>query len=143
MNSPDIEPWRRDDRSVLTLVLEHNNQAPALARAAISAFCENRDLSETAAATVKLLVSEVVTNGVTHPDVRPPANVRLLVRLEPQIIRVEVTDEGSSFEARPRAPSASRSGFGLSLLEHEAVRWGVDNNRGSRVWFEVPLDKGE
>jgi anti-sigma regulatory factor (Ser/Thr protein kinase) len=141
MSSADIEPERRDDRSVLSLVLEQNKQAPALARAAISAFCENRDVPETTLATVTLLVSEVVTNAVTHPDVEQPTNVRLLVRLEPQIIRVEVTDDGSGFEARPRDPSETGSGFGLSLLEHEAVRWGVDKNRGSRVWFEVALDK--
>jgi anti-sigma regulatory factor (Ser/Thr protein kinase) len=135
------QPERHDDKSVLTLVLEQNNHAPALARAAISAFFENRDVPAAAAATVTLLVSEVVTNAVTHPHVEPPANVRLLARLEPEIIRVEVTDDGSEFEAAPGHPPETGAGYGLSLLEKEAVRWGVDNLRGNRVWFEVALDK--
>jgi anti-sigma regulatory factor (Ser/Thr protein kinase) len=135
------QPERHDDRSVLTLVLEQSYDAPALARAAISAFCENRDVPKAATATVKLLVSEVVTNAVTHPLVEPPANVRLFARLEPAIIRVEVTDDGSGFDPRTGDPTGAGSGYGLSLLEKEAVRWGVDDHRGNRVWFEVGLGK--
>ena len=126
---------------LLTLVVEHNNDAPALARAAISAFCENRDIPETALATVKLLVSQVVTNAVTHPHVERPGNVRLLARLEPGIIHVEVADDVSGFQPSPREPAETGSGFGLSLLEKEAVRWGVDEDGGNRVWFEVALDR--
>lgn len=141
MNSTHTQPERRDDKSVLTLVLEQDTHAPALARAAISAFCENRAVPDAALATVKLLVSEVVTNAVLHPDVEPPANVRLLARLEPHFIRVEVTDDGSGFEPTPRDPAQTGSGYGLALLEKEAARWGVDEIRGNCVWFEVALDK--
>jgi anti-sigma regulatory factor (Ser/Thr protein kinase) len=143
MSSPPTRPQPREDEPALTLVVEQNNSAPALARAAISAFCENRDVSQHTLATVKLLVSEVVTNAVTHPDVEPPTNVRLLARVEPEIIRVEVTDHGSGFEPIPRDPSRSGSGFGLFLVDKKAVRWGVDEVGGNRVWFEVGLDKDD
>jgi hypothetical protein len=72
---------------------------------------------------------------------KPPANVRVLARLEPEVIRVEVTDDGSGFAPRPADPTETGSGCGLSLLEKEAVRWGVDDLRGNRVWFEVALNK--
>ncbi len=125
------------------MVVEQSNSAPALARAAISAFCENRDVPESVVATVKLLVSEVVTNAVTHPDVEPPANVRLLARVDPEVIRVEVTDNGGGFEPLPRDPSRTGSGFGLFLVDKEAVRWGVDEVGGNRVWFEVALNRDD
>jgi anti-sigma regulatory factor (Ser/Thr protein kinase) len=140
MNSTPARPQGRE-KPALTLVVEQDNSAPALARAAISAFCENRGVPQPASATVKLLVSEVVTNAVTHPAVERPANVRLLVRLEPEVIRVEVTDDGSGFEPTIRDPSRAGSGFGLFLVDKESVRWGVDEVGGNRVWFEVSLDK--
>ncbi len=143
MSSTPARPQPRADKPLLTLVVEQNNSAPALARAAISAFCEARDVPERASATVKLLVSELVTNAVTHPDLEGPANVRLLARVEPEVIRVEVTDNGSGFEPIPRDPSRTGSGFGLFLVDKEAVRWGVDQLGGSRVWFEVALDKDD
>ena len=143
MSSTPARPQPREDNSALSLVVEQNNSAPALARAAISAFCENRDVPESVVATVKLLVSEVVTNAVTHPDVDAPANVRLLARVEPDVIRVEVTDDGSGFDPVPRDPSRTGSGFGLFLVEKEAIRWGVDEVGGNRVWFDVALDKDD
>ena len=143
MSSTPARLQPREDKPLLTLVVEQNNSAPALARAAISAFCETRDVPEPALATVKLLVSELVTNAVTHPDVEGPTNVRLLARVEPETIRVEVTDNGSGFEPIPRDPSRTGSGFGLFLVDKEAVRWGVDEVGGNRVWFEVALDKAD
>ena len=141
MNSRPTEHQSREEKPVLTLIVEQNNDAPALARAAVSAFCETRDIPEDTLATLKLLVSEVVTNAVTHPDVDRPANVRLLARVDQGIIRVEVIDDGSGFDPAPRKASQSGSGFGLFLVDNEAVRWGVDELGGNRVWFEVALDK--
>ena len=143
MSSTPARPPPRGDKPLLTLVVEQNNSAPALARAAIAAFCETRDVPERALATVKLLVSELVTNAVTHPDLEGPANVRLLARVEPEVIRVEVTDNGGGFDPIPRDPSRTGSGFGLFLVDKESVRWGVDKIGGTRVWFEVALDKAD
>ena len=143
MNSRAAQQQPREGKPVLTLIVEQNNDAPALARAAVSAFCETRDVPEQTLATLKLLVSEVVTNAVTHPDLDRPANVRLLARVDQGIIRVEVIDDGSGFGAAPREASESESGIGLFLVDKEAIRWGVDEIGGNRVWFEVPLDKDD
>jgi anti-sigma regulatory factor (Ser/Thr protein kinase) len=141
MNSRPTQHQSHEEKPVLTLIVEQNNDAPALARAAVSAFCETRDIPDDTLATLKLLVSEVVTNAVTHPDLDRPANVRLLARVDQGIIRVEVIDDGSGFDPVAREASQSRSGLGLFLVENEAVRWGVDERGGNRVWFEVALDK--
>lgn len=142
MSSTSERPSGQEDKPVLTLAIERSNDAPAVARTAIMAFCETRDIPESVLPSVKLLVSELVTNAVTHPDAEASANVRLFARVEPGVLRVEVTDDGSGFErTSPPDPSLSGSGYGLFLLDKEAARWGVDNFDGNRVWFEVTLDE--
>ncbi len=88
-------------------------------------------------ATLKLLVSEIVTNAVLHPDVGPPSTIGLYGRIEPGSIRIEVADSGGGFEYRPRDPSRGTGGFGLYLLDKAATSWGVDRAPHTVVWFEV------
>ena len=90
-------------------------------------------------ATLTLLVSEVVTNAVTHPDVEPPASIRLAARIASGRIRVEVTDEGSGCTPEPRDPSQPDRGYGLYLLEQQASAWGVERQSGNTVWFELSV----
>jgi anti-sigma regulatory factor (Ser/Thr protein kinase) len=124
---------------VLNLDLEPNREAPSLARAAIAGFSEDREMGERTLATLTLLVSEVVTNAVIHPDVEPPADIQLRARIADGVIRVEVTDEGSGFEPTPRDPTRPDRGYGLYLLEQQAMRWGVEQRAGTTVWFELTL----
>ena len=126
-----------DDQSVLELELEQSREAPSMARAAIAAFTENHDLDAATLATLTLLVSEVVTNAVIHPDVEPPGGIRLAAQFASGQIRVEVTDEGTGFEPKPRDPAKSDRGYGLYLLEQQASAWGVEQGSGNTVWFEL------
>lgn len=139
-STADRQPGH-EDSSVLTLVVEQDNGAPGVARGAVSAFCEKCGVPDWASAKIKLLVSEVVTNAVTHAHVEPTANVRLSARLQKGIIRVEVTDQGHGFMPAAAGDAPLRgSGYGLFLLDKEALSWGVDDVGGNRVWFEVSLD---
>ena len=133
-------PVREDDRVVLQLELERNFETPALARAAIAGFCEDRDFSPSTMATLTLLVSEVVTNAVIHPDVEPPGIVGIYARLDEERVRVEVSDPGQRFTPEPRDPSRLEGGYGLYLLEKEAASWGVDPEPRTTVWFEVATE---
>jgi anti-sigma regulatory factor (Ser/Thr protein kinase) len=135
--SVSSETQPHDEKSVLELELEQNREAPSLARAAIAGFSENRDLDAATLATLTLLVSEVVTNAVIHPDVEPPGAIRLSARIARGLIRVEVIDEGSGFTPQPRDPAQSDRGYGLFLLEHQASAWGVERRGGNTVWFEL------
>ena len=137
MKSPSTETSREGDPSTLELELERNAEAPSLARAAIVGFCQDSASSPSTIATVMLLVSETVTNAVIHPDVNPPGTIGLYVRLDREVIRVEVTDEGSGFTPRPRDPGQLSGGFGLYLVDKESERWGVEGKPRTTVWFEV------
>src|SRR5207253_1270255 len=55
-------------------------------------------------------------------------------------LRVEVTDRGPGFEPGSPLPSMYQdSGWGLYLVEQIADRWGVKQEEGTCVWFEVDL----
>jgi len=92
-------------------------------------------------ATLRLLVSELVTNSIRHAHTLPATAVELDATLFGDLIRVEVTDDGRGFEPRHSAPNRdSASGWGLYLVDQLADRWGVTNTHGTSVWFE--LDRG-
>lgn len=130
---------RERDPSTLELELERDVEAPSLARAAIVGFCQDSHSSPSTIATVMLLVSETVTNAVVHPAAKPRGKIGLFARLGREVIRVEVSDEGSGFKPKPRNPDQLGGGFGLYLLEKESARWGVESTPHTKVWFEVAI----
>ena len=125
------------DTPALHIELEPNPGAPAEARAAIAAFSKNHGLDTAALATLMLLVSELATNAVIHPEVAPPAEISLLARLAGTVIRVEITDRGSGFTPQERDHTRVDGGYGLYLLDKAATRWGVERRDGTTVWFEM------
>ena len=127
----------RQARPVLEIDLEHSAQAPALARAAINGFCQDRDFSPSTIATLTLLVSEVVTNAVVHPPVQERTTINVRARIEDDAVHIEVRDAGPRFTPRPRDPEHLDGGYGLYLVEKEAVRWGLGSGPTTTVWFEV------
>ena len=53
-------------------------------------------------------------------------------------MRVQVSDPGVGFEHSPRnAPLDEEGGWGLVLIESMAESWGVEQDAGTRVWFEL------
>lgn len=81
-----------------------------------------------------LLTSELVANAVRHAATRLAVDVRL----EDEVVRVEVHDTAAALpEVRPVDLSAL-GGRGLHLVEALARRWGVDPEPGGKVvWFEL------
>jgi anti-sigma regulatory factor (Ser/Thr protein kinase) len=128
----------RHDTPALHLELEPGPGAPAEARAAIAAFSETHGLTTDTLATLILLISELVTNAVIHPEVQPPADISLLARLAGTMIRVEITDQGTGFTPQQRDPTRIDGGYGLYLLDKAATRWGIERRDGTTVWFEMP-----
>ena len=92
-------------------------------------------LADGKAETLRLLVSEVVTNARRPGRAAAPLAVRATWNDE---VVVEVTDHGEGFlpEARPRAREEP-GGFGLFLVGQLADRWGVDSDEHTRVWFVI------
>ena len=83
--------------------------------------------------TLKLLVSEVVTNAVKHGDSTHPVQLHAHWNAE---VRIEVCDHGEGFTPAPRDGALDEpGGFGLYLVGQLADRWGVETDEGTTVWF--------
>lgn len=86
---------------------------------------------------MRLLVTELVTNGVRHGSKRGPVVVE--VSVADDRVRVEVTDDGRGFSP-PDAPMPRRDGtggWGLQLVDRVAKSWGVKVGESTCVWFEL------
>lgn len=119
----------------VTLTLPASPAAIAHARAAVVRAAIERDVSERVLDTLRLLVSEVVTNSVRHAV--PTEVVELALTFNDELL-VEVTDYGKGFEPQPRMAAADDpGGWGLYLVEQLAQRWGVRRNGFTRVWFSL------
>ena len=113
--------------------------AVTAARLALSDLDSQLDAS--IAFDVRLLVSELVTNSVKHAKVTEEESILLDVKIEGEVVRVEVRDSGPGFE-RPVAapPDDADEGWGLFLVEQLADEWGVDSGRQA-VWFQIDCGK--
>jgi anti-sigma regulatory factor (Ser/Thr protein kinase) len=134
-----------DDGALLRLVLPDREQAPAAARKALTALNGSLHLvSETRLRDAQLLVSELVTNAVRHGS-RASRKVNMTVYAMPDMMRVEVTDEGEGFDLSglPKPSSERTGGWGLAIVAAVAHRWGVDHERGTTVWFEIDRPRRE
>jgi anti-sigma regulatory factor (Ser/Thr protein kinase) len=83
--------------------------------------------------TLRLLVSEVVTNAVRHGGSSRPVVLHATWNAE---VRIEVRDEGDGFTPAARDGALDDpGGFGLLLVGRLADRWGVETEGGTTVWF--------
>lgn len=95
------------------------------------------DLDPVLLESVRLLVTELVTNAVRHSGA---GTVELAVIVGAKRVRVEVANPGVPFEPAPRGEStSSNAGWGLFLVDRLSDAWGVvdDDTGDQRVWFEV------
>ena len=90
---------------------------------------------------LRLLTSEVVTNSVRHAGLVPGDTIGLAVDVSKRRVRVEVADDGPSFDPSdlPESSPEGTGGWGLLLVEQLSDRWGVIRNEPNHVWFEVSL----
>ena len=81
-----------------------------------------------------LLVSELVANSVLHAH----TDISLVIRLNGEVLRIEVYDRERRAPTRKHYSSMATTGRGLMLVEQLAQDWGVTSERdGKSVWFEL------
>jgi len=118
-----------------TLELTFPPEPTSVARARTQ-VCEAMapDLQDEQVETLRLLVSELVTNAVRHGHHGDdPVEVHAHWNAE---VRVEVVDHGDGFQPTPRfGRSDEPGGFGLFLVGRLADQWGVETTDGTTVWF--------
>jgi anti-sigma regulatory factor (Ser/Thr protein kinase) len=78
-----------------------------------------------------LLVSELVNNALLHGI----GAIRLRIDVEPDGVRVEVSDQGNVAVAPNPTPGA-HGGWGLRIVDQLADEWGVLDG-STRVWFRL------
>lgn len=90
--------------------------------------------------TMRLLVTELVSNSVRHGS--SDEWIQLDVDIYSNAVRVEVHDRGPGFrqEGKPRPHEDRPGGWGLCLVDNLSDRWGVARDDRTRVWFEI--DRG-
>jgi anti-sigma regulatory factor (Ser/Thr protein kinase) len=83
---------------------------------------------------VALIVTELVTNAVTHAAAAPT----FTAGFDGTTVRVEVFDDGPGRPRLCRVDATATSGRGIALVDAVADRWGVDEvDGGKTVWAEV------
>jgi anti-sigma regulatory factor (Ser/Thr protein kinase) len=85
----------------------------------------------------KLLMTELTTNSVRHAGLTPEEFLTVQVSCDEDHVRIEVMDAGPQFEVDLKRHADIASGWGLYLVSQIADRWGVEHERGNRVWFEL------
>lgn len=121
-------------RDGLRVRLTGGAEAAAGARTALSKL--RADLDPPLIETLRLLVTELVTNSVRHTNA---GSVTLRVAIGRSTVLTEVCDDGPPFDPDELGrPGTDERGWGLYLVGRLADRWGVTRDRASkRVWFEL------
>jgi anti-sigma regulatory factor (Ser/Thr protein kinase) len=126
-------------RSDMSFELAGGPYAVTAARLALSDL--DTHVEPSVAFDVRLLVSELVTNSVKHARVSEDDSIMLDVRIDGDVLRVEVRDSGPGFEPPTAAPPEDADqGWGLFLVEQLADEWGVERERQA-VWFSIDCTK--
>jgi anti-sigma regulatory factor (Ser/Thr protein kinase) len=117
----------------LRVRLPGDPDAAAKARRALAEL--RSDIDPPLLETLRLLVTELVTNSVRHARVE---TIVLRVLVGRSAVWTEVTDEGPGFDPDGTGAGRDRNGWGLFLVERLAHRWGVNRDGdGTKVWFEL------
>jgi anti-sigma regulatory factor (Ser/Thr protein kinase) len=130
---------------MLLLRLPATAVSAAVARHALAAL-EDSLLEPHVLEDAQLLVSELVTNSLKHAGLSETESVEVCLRASPQMVMVEVADHGRGLDGqrpRPVTPDVDFEapepveGCGLLLVDRIAYRWGLVEDQGTRVWFEL------
>ena len=137
---PPAEEPGRDARVPLIPGPDAASMARAHLRAAISSWRLRVDVD-----VAVLLVSELVTNAVTHGDdgAGTAAAVTMLVRCSGRELRVEVHDRSRDMPVpfSLGVPEDSETGRGLMLVDTLAADWGYYRTPGGKaVYFTLLQD---
>jgi anti-sigma regulatory factor (Ser/Thr protein kinase) len=116
----------------LSLRIPGGPEASAKARRALAKL--RGDLDPPLMETLRLLVTELVTNSVRHTSAE---TIGLNVLVGRSAVWTEVTDAGPGFDPAGEG-TLGGAGWGLFLVERLAERWGVNRDgANTKVWFEL------
>src|SRR5215210_158281 len=113
-------------------------EAPGAARDFVCSVAAEAFADEELTDSLRLAVSEVVTNSILHGRAGDDGCVDLVLRVDGSRLRLEVADGGPGFAPEPtRGRPDEPGGWGLYVVDSLADRWGVDASAGTCVWLEM------
>lgn len=111
-------------------------------RHAVAAFASDLGVPDPPLSSVRLAVSEAVTNVVIHSyrEQPTPGDVELEAEVRSGALHITVADRGLGFGPRVDSPGA---GFGLPIIEQVSDGFEVRSREPSgaefRFWFRLPV----
>lgn len=113
------------EKNEITFIFDSHSENEALARTVIAAFVSRLDPTLEELADVKTAVSEAVTNAIIHGYEGGEGKIYIHSRMEGNVIRIEVRDEGVGIPDIEKAmeplfttkPEMERSGMGFAFME--------------------------
>ncbi|WP_157876025.1 ATP-binding protein, partial [Streptacidiphilus griseoplanus] len=136
----------------MVMALAVRPESVPLARATLHRLLAawHADPDDDTAAAAALVLSELVTNGITHGTAQEQqaSSVTLSVSLlpppgpgAPQVLRLSVHDPGRTRPQLRQADADEEHGRGLLLVAATTDRWGCESlpGDGKRVWAELDL----
>lgn len=124
--------------ATLEIALAPTDAAPTRARAEVTAWLGQRPHDDALIDNARLLVSELVTNGVRHARITSDQALRLTASLRAATLRLELHDGGTHGAVARRTPQPNGGGFGLDLVARLSRAWGVERDaNGTTVWLEL------
>ena len=116
----------------LSVTVPHSKDASGIARDAMRSWLATWPCPQSLAADVLLVLSELVTNAVTHAA----STAQVMATLRHDRLRLEVRDH-SFGPPRLRTDGVAPGGFGLQIVATVADEWGwCTTPSGKVVWAE-------
>ena len=137
----DATPTDRASSRKLSLRMSREKETCSRARAATRAWSVGLDLPKEVDEILLLLVAELVANALEHSAAGSDVPIDIALDVEGDVLRVSVSDGGRGFEPSVRQPIGYQRGYGLFLVDQAASRWGVREDGGTCVWFELELSR--
>lgn len=140
--APSQERWRHEGRLASSLAqpvveahLPADKGAPARARALVTSL--EGLVSREHLPTIKLAVSELVTNAVLYGPAGPAEVIDLSIEVLHDRLRIDVSDGGRGFGLP--LPGSPHGGLqkGLELVEAVSRAWGIQEEDRFHVWCEI------
>ncbi|MGN1206454.1 MAG: anti-sigma F factor [Eubacterium sp.] len=112
-------------KNEIIMEFSSNSENESLARTVVSAFVARLDPTLEELADIKTAVSEAVTNAIIHGYEKEPGMVHMYVKMEDNVITIEISDQGAGIENLEKAmepmyttkPELDRSGMGFAFME--------------------------
>jgi len=131
----------RDGPGRAPLEVPHERTGVGVARHTVADQLTAVGLREAACDDALLVLSELVSNAVTHAAPLPNGRIAVGWTVLEDALHLEITDGGSV--TRPQASVAasfSGSGRGLDIVRTICRAWGVtEGERSVTVWADVPM----